>query len=128
MDYEALDKTCAACSVHNAAFAKKKVTEEEHLKWKDEQAPICDLNYDGMSGGMEAVETEWMWGRFLNHKMRYKNFVGDGDSTAFKRVESLKPYGEEKERGIVKLQCINHVAKRLGTGIRNLCSETRGDP
>ncbi|MPC10112.1 hypothetical protein E2C01_002740 [Portunus trituberculatus] len=84
------------------------------------------MNYEGTSGGMEAAAALRMWGRSLHHNMRYIHFVSDGDSSAFKVVKGSNngegPYG--KEHVIEKWDCINHVAKRLGIGLRNLRTDT----
>ncbi|KAK4316439.1 hypothetical protein Pmani_012403 [Petrolisthes manimaculis] len=52
-------------------------------------------------------------------KFRYTTVVSDGDSKAYATVKKMKPYGEIE---IEKEECINHVAKRLGTALRDLVS------
>ena len=60
-----------------------------------------------------------MWARSVTrHQLRYTEMLSDGDSTAFNEVVALKPYPEQE---IVKLECINHAHKRLGTALRK-CS------
>ncbi|KAK8372313.1 hypothetical protein O3P69_019807 [Scylla paramamosain] len=75
---------------------------------------------------MEAAAAVTMWTRSLEHNMRYMNFVCDGDSSAFRAVKECNngdgPYG--KDYVIEKWDCTNHVAKRLGTGLRNLRKDT----
>lgn len=69
---------------------------------------------------MEAAAATKMW-RSLSHGMRYINFISDGDSSSFLAVKALNdndgPYGRDLQ---VKEECVNHVAKRLGTGLRNI--------
>lgn len=52
----------------------------------------------------------------------YKTFVYDGDSSAYLAVASMNgnngPHGEICE--VEKAECVNHVAKRLGTSLRAL--------
>lgn len=71
---------------------------------------------------MEAACAVEMWGRSEQHQMQYKTFVSDGDSSAFNAVTAMGngkgPYGEGMQT--VKVECVNHVAKRLGTGFRNV--------
>ncbi|MPC32738.1 hypothetical protein E2C01_026064 [Portunus trituberculatus] len=78
------------------------------------------VNYTSTSGGMEAAEALACWNRSLSHNMRYINFISDGDSSAYSCVklcnEGEGPYG--KDHLVEKMDCINHVAKRLGTGLR----------
>lgn len=44
--------------------------------------------------------------------------ISDGDSKTHENFQSLKIYGEGIE--IDKQECVNNVAKRLCTGLRNL--------
>ena len=72
---------------------------------------------------MEAQVAKVLWGRSVeSYGFRYVVFVGDGDSSAYKTVTSLKngcgPYGSEKP--VEKQECINHVSKRFGTRLRKL--------
>ena len=54
------------------------------------------------------------------------NLVSDGDSATYKAITDLNegagPYG--KEHQVKKEECVNHVAKRLGTGLRTLKERT----
>lgn len=117
MDYVTLSKTCVQCRNHQAAHTKEMITEEEYQEWKTNLAAMCDVNYEGTSGGMEVAAA-----MTLKHNMRYMHFVSDGDSTAFSAVRDCNdkegPYGSDNL--IEKWERINHVAKRLGTGLRNL--------
>lgn len=60
-----------------------------------------------------------MWARSVSrHQLRYTEMLSDGDSSAFRQVVGLNPYpGHE----ILKLECINHAHKRMGTALRK-CS------
>ncbi|KAK8372121.1 hypothetical protein O3P69_012721, partial [Scylla paramamosain] len=126
VDYTVTSKICVHCKFHDAALRKKRITEEEYDRWKGSHDELCDINYEGTSGGMEAAAAVTMWTRSLEHNMRYMNFVCDGDSSAFRAVKECNngdgPYG--KDYVIEKWDCTNHVAKRLGTGLRNLRKDT----
>ena len=52
------------------------------------------------------------------NKFRYVTFLSDGDSKAFDAVNALSLYGVG--RSSQKEDCVNHVAKRMGTALRNL--------
>ena len=70
------------------------------------------------SGMMEPEVAKVLWKRSLElHNMRYTTIFGDGDSKAFDIILASKPYGDIV---IKKEECLNHVAKRLGTALRNL--------
>ncbi|GFS73765.1 uncharacterized protein TNCV_1458101 [Trichonephila clavipes] len=45
------------------------------------------------------------------HNLRYTQYLGDGDSKAYKAVLESKPY---KDVNIEKLECVGHVEKRMG--------------
>ena len=47
--------------------------------------------------------------------------VSDGDSRTFRHLTEKKVYGDDV---IVKEECINHVAKRMGTALRKLATQT----
>ncbi|KAK3883276.1 hypothetical protein Pcinc_012405 [Petrolisthes cinctipes] len=127
LDYETAGKVCQLCNYNKARHDRKEMTDTEYARWKECHAPTCQVNYTGTSGGMEAAEAVACWNRSLSHEMRYINFIGDGDSSAYSAVISSNngegPYG--KERIVEKMECINHVAKRLGNGLRNLRKETQ---
>ncbi|GBM05790.1 hypothetical protein AVEN_267-1 [Araneus ventricosus] len=55
--------------------------------------------------------------------MRYMRVLSDGDSKTYQHLLDLDIYGDSTE--ISKEKCLNHVAKRLGTGLRNKFKEWR---
>lgn len=108
LDVECLSKYCPTCKV-----AHKK----DH--------PNCHINYQGSSGGMEVVGVNNLFHRSskLDVPVRYVHFLGDGDSKSFDAVAQSKPYGDDVT--IDKLECINHVQKRMGTRLRLLRKELK---
>eukprot|EP00117_Sycon_ciliatum_P017869 scpid82715/ scgid16696/ len=67
---------------------------------------------------MEAEAVEKLWSRSeAKNNLRYVTYIGDGDSKGHKRVSVAKPYGDT---AIVKDECIGHVQKRVGKGLRDL--------
>ncbi|GFS02201.1 hypothetical protein ElyMa_006439500 [Elysia marginata] len=76
-------------------------------------------NHDGTAGYMEICGAVTMWGRSLQHKMRYTQFVGDGDAKTIAAVNGRKFYGDVV---VTKEECVNHVSKRLNAGLRKLVS------
>lgn len=121
LDYEVSSKICFKCNAKIKQMEKGKITATEYVCWLNEHDD-CDENYDGPSGGMEAAAAVALWRRSRQYNMIYKTFVSDGDSSAFRSVcemnQGAGPYGEQCP--VVKAECINHVAKRLGTGLRAL--------
>ncbi|XP_013381184.1 uncharacterized protein LOC106152218 [Lingula anatina] len=54
----------------------------------------------------------------------YNPSVGDGDSSAFRRVQQEQSYGSEFE--LVKEECIGQVQKRMGSRLRRLVERNKG--
>lgn len=51
------------------------------------------------------------------YKVKYGNYIGDGDSKTFKAILDLNPYSDFK---VMKNECVGYVEKRMGTRLRNL--------
>ena len=55
----------------------------------------------------------------------YSHYIGDGDTSSYSEVVKSKPY-EQYGVSPVKLECVGHVQKRLGTRLRELRKSYRG--
>lgn len=105
LDFEVLTKHCHQCT----AFSKGKKSTGNHK---------CAVNYEGTSGGMEAAAVVSIFKRSQEErKVCYIEYLGDGDSKAYKCVVECQPYGEKEVR---KIECVGHVQKRMGTRLRKL--------
>lgn len=81
-------------------------------------------NYIGSSGGMEVAGALQLFHRSEElYDVRYLDYLGDGDSKAFQSVNDSKPYGADIE--IDKIECSNHVMKRMGSRLRKLKAEKK---
>lgn len=79
----------------------------------------CIANYIGTSGGMEVAGVSKIFERSLQtYNVRYEQYLGDGDSRAFKHIVESKPYGSDFT--ISKLECLGHVQKRMGSRLRTM--------
>ncbi|GFX50225.1 uncharacterized protein TNCV_2782471 [Trichonephila clavipes] len=75
-------------------------------------------------GGMEVEGALRIFNRSeVLHNLRYTQYLGDGDSKAYKAVLESKPY---KDVNIEKLECVGHVEKRMGTRLRALKLKLKG--
>ncbi|XP_077554104.1 uncharacterized protein LOC144168976 [Haemaphysalis longicornis] len=112
LDYEVLSNFCLACSVH------KDMGEDEET-WQAFHGPVCEKNCDCSSHAMEAEAAVHIWQRTLDYEtpLRFTTFLSDGDSKAHKAVCDANVY---PDTAVEKEECTNHVAKRLGTGLRKL--------
>lgn len=88
-------------------------------RFDKEHNPNCAANYSGSSGGMEVAGVVNIFNRSETlHNVRYKNFLGDGDTASYSTVSQLKPYGPDFS--IQKLECVGHVQKRMSTRLIKL--------
>lgn len=97
VDFVVLSKWCRVCESHSSD------NPPEHT---------CTKNWHGSSPAMEQEGWKMLWERSVEKcKFRYVAVVSDGDSKGFAAVRNLGLYEVTKE------ECINHVAKRLGTAL-----------
>ena len=54
-----------------------------------------------------------------------KQYIGDGDSKSYSTVCASYPYGPAEF--IEKEECISHVAKRMGTQLREIVRRQKGN-
>lgn len=92
---------------------------------REQHQPNCQANYTGTSGGMEVAGVVDMFRQSeATRGVKYRYYLGDGDSAAFPTIERENPYGLECP--VEKLECIGHVRKRMGTRLRKL-KEKKGN-
>lgn len=120
IDYVVLSKYCRVCQ-------KKKTEVDENSPqfkiWFDGHKPVCQANYEGSSPAMETEAAEILWKRSESLGFRYVSVISDGDLKSFDHVSALNVYGDDIT--IEKQECVNHVAKRLGKGLRNLVQDCK---
>ncbi|GFV66129.1 uncharacterized protein TNCV_5073311 [Trichonephila clavipes] len=51
-------------------------------------------------------------------KLKYSNYIGDGDTKTFNALSEIKPYGNDHL--IQKIECVGHMQKIMGTRLRKL--------
>ena len=73
-------------------------------------------------GGMETEGAKRVFTRSIDkHKVRYVEYLGDGDSKSYVNVEDVNEGIEIK-----KLECVGYYQKRVGTRLRNLKKKEKG--
>ena len=117
IDYEVMSKLCRVCEQAKRDLG---VGSPEFAIWEEGHISGCQKNYEGSSGGMEAIAAERLWKRSLLYGLRYTTLLSDGDSKTFSHLQSLNVYGSTQ---IQKEECVNHVSKRLGTGLREVAKK-----
>lgn len=120
VDYKVLSKYCHVCDTVGAKLEKQ--NKQKHADWLILHEPDCDKNHDGSSGSMEQTCAVIMWGRSSQSGFRYRTVICDGDANTIKKINESKPYDDLV---VEKRECINHVAKRLGTALRKVVDDKR---
>ena len=111
IDFEVLSNFCSKCEAMS----------DSDQAWKEKHKSSCAKNYEGSSGSMEVECALRIWKRSIEeYSLRYTTMLSDGDSKAYDAVCEANVYGSQIE--IEKEDCINHVAKRMGTALRKLVS------
>ncbi|GFY13465.1 uncharacterized protein TNCV_1803361 [Trichonephila clavipes] len=119
LDFEILSKYC-----HNCVVAGRDMESivRSSTYGKKGHADECDKNFDGTSRAMEMHAALIMWRRSISDcQMRFVSMLSDGDSKTFQFWSDNKIYGSDIK--IEKEECLNHIAKRLGTSLRNKVKE-----
>lgn len=96
--------------------------EEWHSDHVDKQK--CLANHTGAAGNMEVEAIKSMFKRSVENGVRYRNYIGDGDSKTYSGLVNSKPYGDDFS--IVKKECVGHVQKRMGTRLREIVKKNSG--
>ena len=80
----------------------------------------CEINHDGSSGSMEKIGTSEIMKCLLNeHSVKVTEFLADGDSRAYSAA------CEVVNHQVDKLECINHLSKRMHNQLTNRVKECR---
>nr|XP_042913580.1 uncharacterized protein LOC122273614 [Parasteatoda tepidariorum] len=120
LDYEILSKYCQDCTVTASDLG---AASAEFSIWQSAHQDECEKNFEGSSGSMEMHAAYVMWSRSVKEcGMRYTSILSDGDSKTYQFLLENKVYGDIT---VSKEECLNHVAKRLGTALRNKVKEWR---
>jgi hypothetical protein len=116
VDYEVLSKFCKACVIAQ----KRTMTPDERAEWEESHKPFCEKNFHGSSKAMEKEAAIRMWRRSVEkNNLQYTQMLSDGDSSAYKAVVDVAGYP------VTKLECVNHVDKRMGTALRKKAKENK---
>lgn len=98
----------------------------KYCRCKDRMSNIhttdCIANYSGVSGGMEVSGVVAIFQESVSkYNVRYKYYLGDGDSASYPAVISSQPYGPDFL--VEKLECVGHIQKRMGSRLKKLKSK-----
>ena len=123
LDWHTGSRDCHRCQHIERTVANRE--SKEYQKLMEKHDAVCQRNHAGSAKSMEPDGAEILWERSVRkNKLRYTTFVGDGDSSSFGRVAALKPYGPDHP--VIKEDCVGHVQKRMGTGLRDILKTNKG--
>ncbi|CAG9763450.1 unnamed protein product [Ceutorhynchus assimilis] len=94
---------------------------------KGQDIPIhkCYKNWQGTSTSMETdIIAEGFKNSIKLHKLKYTKMVGDGDSSVYRKLIQIKPYGNTL---VQKVECKNHLLRNFAKKIREICNKNRSN-
>ena len=121
IDFTILSLYCQSCACAVARYGGRDT--DNFKQWYDQHSD-CTINYTGSSNAMEKTAAEILWTNSVDkHDFRYTTMLSDEDSSTYAHLCALNVYGDDVE--IEKEECVNHVAKRMGTALRNLAKTSK---
>ncbi|KAF5292866.1 hypothetical protein FQR65_LT11118 [Abscondita terminalis] len=94
---------------------------------KDIPEHKCYKNWDGTSTAMEAqVILDGFSCSVEMHGLKYKQLIGDGDSSVYNKIKNNKPYGPNFF--IEKIECRNHILRNYCNKIKEYSKCVKLDP
>lgn len=81
----------------------------------------CYKNWSGTSTAMETdIIAEGFQKSLSMYNIKFMKMVGDGDSSVYRKLLQLKPYGNQL---VQKIQCKNHLLRNFAKKVRDICSK-----
>lgn len=116
LDTEVLTTYCAGC--------RQLDNDKTKLSTIAQHSTDCSVNHQGAPGGMESAGALAIFRRSNElHGLRYTEYLGDGDSKAYKTVADEGVYGPGVQ--ISKLECTGHIQKRMGKALMNIVANNK---
>ncbi|KAJ4447714.1 hypothetical protein ANN_09722 [Periplaneta americana] len=122
IDYEVLSMYCHDCAISEKQIGKGN---PEFQFYHEDHKINYAKNYYGSPPGMEVETASRLWKRSESNDFRYNTVLSDSDSKTYMHLQHINVYGNQFL--ITKEECVNHIAKRLGIGLRNLVKEWKGE-
>lgn len=108
----------------NCEFWKDREGIAKYEEWAESHINECQINHEGSAGKIEVDAIVEMFSRSETlHGIKYSNYVGDRDSKTFQGITDVQHYNDIIVR---KIECINHVQKRMGTRLYTLKKNIKG--
>jgi len=109
---------------HTCALNKNTLDNDQFEEWYEDHKESCSSNHNGSAGKMEVDSIVEMFVRSVEKfGVKYRNYIGDGDSKTFAGIRKMNPNGNDCP--VIKNECVGHVQKRMGTRLRNKRKEQK---
>ncbi|CAG9768527.1 unnamed protein product [Ceutorhynchus assimilis] len=106
------NKYCSLCSYYE-------------IKGQDTPIHKCYKNWQGTSTSMETdIIAEGFKNSIKLHKLKYTKMVEDDDSSVYRKLIQIKPYGNTL---VQKVECKNHLLRNFAKKIREICNKNRSN-
>ncbi|GFW11486.1 uncharacterized protein TNCV_3810051 [Trichonephila clavipes] len=113
----------AVLSSYCKGYEKWRSPESGHSyeEWKLKHQPHCVKNHIGSSSKMEVDGMKEIFQISVPQRnAKYIKYIGDGDTKTFPELQRTAPYFIEK------VECVDHIQKRMGARLRKLKTMNRG--
>ena len=112
---------CNYCS--KCTTSKPDSSHPTYDEWCKAHASLCAKNYYGSSVAMEVEAAKIIFSWFVTkHKLLYQTCLCDGDAKTIHALNQIPVYTTP----VIKEDCVNHIAKRMKTGIMTLRKSLMG--
>ncbi|KFM57795.1 hypothetical protein X975_00431, partial [Stegodyphus mimosarum] len=120
LDLEVLSSYCKGCE-----WGKNNKNAKEFENWKRSHDIVCAKNHFGSAGKMEVVGMLRIFSRSEEKfNAQYINYIGYGDTKTFLELQKSNIHGPDIE--LNKVECVDHVQKRMGSRLREPKHSRRG--
>ena len=117
LDSHVVSNYCMKCT------RKPDPTHPTYDQWCEGHKTECRKNFNGSSVAMEVEAAKVVFGRSVAmHKLYYQTCLCDGDAKTIMTLNKMQIYPQP----VKKEDCINHIAKRMKSGIMNLRKSLMG--
>ena len=113
-----MSNKCKACQKW-----QKRINDVKYPEWNASHQ--CKINHTGSANSMETAGALRIFKRsYVLRGLKYKNMLGDSDSSTYNSTVESKPYGESVFQ--TRWECIGHVQKRVGSRLQKLKNASKG--
>ena len=110
LDNQLYERVCNNC----IKWSEQRKTEQpdDYAQFWDTHQSECPANFKGGSQSMESAGSLEIWARsVIKNQLAYTTYIGDGDSSSYKRLSESNPY--DSLEFVRNEECLGHTQKPL---------------